>query len=200
MAEERRRSKAEQSQATREALVQVARELFAEQGFSGTATEEIVERAGVTRGALYHQFRDKRDLFLAVMEAVQGELSTRLLEATATVESPLGKLRAGFAEYLDASMDPRVARIALTEARAVLGWEEWRRIETENGYAMTFAMLEAAIQAGEIPAQPAGPLAHLLLGAANEAAFLIAGADDPSRTRAEMGEALDRLMRSLASP
>ena len=106
----------------------------------------------------------------------------------------------GFAEYLDASMDPRVARIALTEARAVLGWEEWRRIETENGYAMTFAMLEAAIQAGEIPAQPAGPLAHLLLGAANEAAFLIAGADDPSRTRAEMGEALDRLMRSLASP
>lgn len=194
-----RRTKQEQSEATRRALTGVARELFGERGYAATATEEIVERAGVTRGALYHQFKDKRDLFIAVLEQLQQEVLGRLgaAAAAAATGSPLQRLRDAFQLYLDICMEPEIQRIVLLDGRAVLGWDEWQRMESSYGLPVVVGALDAAMAAGEMEWQPSEPLAHLLLGAVNEAAFNMAAAEDSQRARAELGAALDRLVARL---
>jgi AcrR family transcriptional regulator len=194
-----RRTKQEQSEATRAALIGVARQLFGELGYAATPTEEIVERAGVTRGALYHQFKDKRDLFIAVLEKVQQDVLMRLGGAAAEsgVSSPLQRLRDAFQLYLDICMEPEIQRIVLLDGRAVLGWGEWQRLESSYGLPVVTGALEEAMEAAEIERQPAEPLAHLLLGAVNEAAFSMAAAADAKRARTELGSALDRLVARL---
>lgn len=177
----------------------VARRLFGERGYAGTATEDIVAGAGVTRGALYHQFKDKRDLFIAVLDQIQLEVLGRLgaAAAQAPTASPLQQLRRAFQMYLDITMEPEVQRIVLLDGRSVLGWGEWQRMEEAHGLPVVVGALEAAMAAGEIERQPAEPLAHLLLGAVNEAAFNIAASDDPAESRQQLGTALDRLVSRL---
>ncbi|MEX0787067.1 MAG: helix-turn-helix domain-containing protein [Dehalococcoidia bacterium] len=191
--------KAVQSEATRGELMKVARALFAERGFAGTATEEIAERAGVTRGALYHHFRDKEDLFRAVYEEVEMELAEKVVARTLSLSQAtrLEQLRAGAEAFLDACLDPAVQQIALVDAPSVLGWETWRAIDAQYGFGLLRGGLQAAIDAGEIVDQPAGPLAHLLLGALDEAALLIARADDVKAARSEVGAAVLRLLDGL---
>jgi AcrR family transcriptional regulator len=194
-----RRTKQEQSESTRAALMGVARRLFGERGYAGTATEDIVAGAGVTRGALYHQFKDKRDLFIAVLDQIQLEVLGRLGAAAVQhpTASPLQQLRRAFQMYLDITMEPEVQRIVLLDGRSVLGWGEWQRMEEAHGLPVVVGALEAAMAAGEIERQPAEPLAHLLLGAVNEAAFNIAASDDPAGSRQQLGAALDRLVSRL---
>ena len=123
----------DRSAATRARLVKAARELFAERPYADVGTEEIVRRADVTRGALYHHFTDKRDLFRAVHEQLEAELvesiGQQLMEAAS--EDPVEGLRIGVRSYLDACEDPSFARVTLIDAPAVLGWTEWRRIDEE---------------------------------------------------------------------
>jgi AcrR family transcriptional regulator len=114
--------RAEHIQDTRAALLRAARELFAEKGFAGTGTEEIVARARVTRGALYHHFRDKADLFRAVMQAVAGELAQRLVtqqlsRAAGDAASAWDQLREGFQAFLDACTGSDFQRIVLVDGR-----------------------------------------------------------------------------------
>jgi AcrR family transcriptional regulator len=189
--------KSEQSDATRAALLDSARHLFASKGYGDTATEEIVGRAGVTRGALYHHFRDKRDLFAAVLSSLESELAARLAEAAMAGSDPLAQLRAGCAAFLDACLDPEAQRIVLIDGPAVLGWEEWRRIDAEFGLGLLREALRATVDAGLIDEQPIDPLAHLLLGALDEGAMLIARADDRGAMRAEVGAAFERLLAGL---
>jgi len=193
------RSQAERSEATRGALVAAARELFAERGYAGVGTEEIVRSAGVTRGALYHHFADKRDLFDAVYLQVEVELTERIASGAlgGGAESAMGAMRAGAEMFLDACTDPEVQRIALLDGPAVLGWDRWREIGAEHGLGLIEASLQAAVDAGEIAPQPVRPLAHVLLGALDEAAMLVARADDPEATRAEVGQTLDLLLFAL---
>ena len=199
-----KRTQVERSEATREALVAAARPLFAERGYAGVGTEEIVRAAGVTRGALYHHFDGKRELFEAVYEQVEAELSERIavgaLEANAA--SPLEAMHAGAEMLLAASTEPETQRIALLDGPAVLGWDRWREIAAEHGLGLIEASLQAAIEAGEIDAQPVRPLAHVLMGALDEAAMLVARAEDPERMRAEVGRTLRALLDGLsrASP
>ncbi len=190
---------AERSQATRAALVETARELFAERGYAGVGTEEIVRAAGVTRGALYHHFDGKLELFAAVYEQVESQLVGSIAAAVDTPEAePLEVLRAGSQAFLDAcESDPAVQRIALLDAPSVLGWERWREIGMRYGLGLVRGTIEAAIEAGQIAPQPAEPLAHLLLGAIDEGALLIARADDRGATRRQVGEALERVLGAL---
>src|SRR4051794_27518259 len=161
----------ERSRVTRERLLAHARELFAERGYAAVGTEEIVRAAGVTRGALYHQFRDKAELFDAVVVAVEGDVTQRIVTgALARAASPADALRAGARAFLEVCAEPEVARILLLDAPGVLGWERWREIGQAHGLGVITAALQAAIDAGEIPAQPVRPLAHLVLGALDEAA------------------------------
>jgi AcrR family transcriptional regulator len=197
-AEPVRSLKAEQSEATRSALTAAARELFAEQGYAAVATEEIVRAAGVTRGALYHHFAGKKDLFRAVYEDVERQLVERIAEgAMRSAGDPLSALSSGAQAFLDACEDPAVQRIALVDAPSVLGWEQWRAIGMEYGFGLVEGSVQAAMDAGLIEPQPVRPLAHLLLGAIDEGGMLVARADDDGRTRREVGAAVKRFMEAL---
>src|SRR5215207_7238428 len=153
---ERRTRQAEPSAAARSALVAVARELFAERGYAGVGTEEIVQRARVTRGALYHHFRDKKDLFRAVYEQLEGELADALARQLAArpAGDPIARLRTGVRAFLDHCMDPALARITLVDAPSVLGWQEWRTVDEKYGLGLVMAGLQGAMAAGAIRHQP----------------------------------------------
>ena len=195
--------KAERSEATRAELVSVARRLFAERGYTGVGTEEIVRAAGVTRGALYHHFESKRELLAAVYEQVERELTERIAtEAFAGGQAPadpVAALRLGAELFLDACLEPDVQRIVLLDAPAVLGWERWREVASRYGLGLIEATLQAAIDAGAIAPQPAGPLAHVLMGALDEAAMYVARAEDRVAARAQMGAALSHLLDAFAA-
>ncbi|MFL6243793.1 MAG: TetR/AcrR family transcriptional regulator [Acidimicrobiia bacterium] len=190
-------SKAEQADATRTALGAAARQLFTERGYAATSTTEIVERAGVTRGALYHHFAAKDELFRAVFEQLESEVTEHVAHQALTSDDPLEQLRRGTRAYLDACIDPAVQRVVLLDGPSVLGWETWQEIEQRYGYGLVVAGVEAAIAAGLIAAQPVEALAHVLFGALTEAGMVVARADDPGAARAEMEAAMDRLLDGL---
>jgi AcrR family transcriptional regulator len=190
--------KADQSEATRAALVQAARELFAARGYADVATEEIVRAAGVTRGALYHHFAGKKQLFEAVYEEVERGLVEQIAtSASASAGDPLEALHAGAQAFLDACEDPAVRRIALLDAPSVLGWERWREIGLRYGFGLVQGTVQAAMDAGLIDRQPVTPLSHLLLGAIDEGAMLIARAHDDGETRAQVGASVTRFLDTL---
>jgi AcrR family transcriptional regulator len=190
-------TKAEQADATRSALSAAARQLFTERGYAATSTTEIVEQAGVTRGALYHHFAAKDELFRAVFEQLEGEVTRRVAEEALTSADPLEQLRRGTRAYLDACIDPAVQRVVLLDGPSVLGWETWQEIEQRYGYGLVVAGVEAAIGAGLISAQPVEPLAHVLFGALTEAGMVVARADEPRTARVDMEAAMDRLLEGL---
>ena len=159
-----RRTQVDRSAATRTALIDAARPLFAEHGFGGVGTETIVRAAGVTRGALYHQFADKTELFAAVFEAVEEDIGARIGEVVAAAGStdPLEAMRTGAGAWLDACAEPEVQQIVLLDAPAVLGWERWREIGMRHGMGLVEAVLGHGDGGGpRAPpaAAPAGPRA-----------------------------------------
>ncbi|HEY5943004.1 MAG TPA: helix-turn-helix domain-containing protein [Solirubrobacterales bacterium] len=196
---EKRRTQAERTQATRDALIAAALRLFTERGYDEVGTEEIVRAAGVTRGALYHQFGDKPSLLEAVYERLEAESTERVARIVlgSELHSPMAAMKAGIEAFLDECAQPELRQIALHDAPAVLGWERWREIGAANGLGLIEASLAAAIEAGEIRELPVKPLAHLLLGALDEAAMLIAREDRP-QGRAEVTEVLLALLESFA--
>jgi AcrR family transcriptional regulator len=196
------RTQAQRREATRAALIDAARMLFAERGYAGVGTEEIVRAAGVTRGALYHHFADKRELFAAVYETIEAELAERIASGAlaADVSSPLEAMRAGAEMFLVACTEPDVQQIVLLDGPSVLGWDRWREIAAAHGLGLIEASLQAAIDAGAIEAQPVRTLAHVLMGALDEGAMLVARADDPDAMRREVGQTLDALLTGLGEP
>jgi AcrR family transcriptional regulator len=189
----------ERSRVTRERLLEHAQALFGERGYADVGTEEIVRAAGVTRGALYHQFRDKQALFEAVVETVEAETTARIAAQAAGAEDPLAALRAGGRAFLAICADPHVERILMLDAPAVLGWTRWREIRNEHGLGLVTGVLEAGMEAGVIGRQPAVALAHLLLGALHEGAMLVTGAQEREAARAEVEAVIDRLLDGLAA-
>jgi AcrR family transcriptional regulator len=194
-----RRTQAERSESTRAALVAAARKLFAEHGYAAVGTEEIVRAAGVTRGALYHHFDGKERLLEAVYEQIEAGLLERIAAQVGVAASgdPLGELTLGAVALIDASRDPEVHRIVLLDAPSVLGWERWREIGWRYGMGLTEAVLGAAIEAGQLPPQPLRPLAHVLLGALDEAALYVARAADPESARRDVALVLQALIDGL---
>lgn len=196
-------TRAGQTAATRKALLSAGRKLFAERGYYDTFTNEIVETAGLTRGALYHHFRRKEDLFRAVYEDVELELMQKITGSVFSTTDPRAsaweRLRRGIHAFLDHSLDPSVQRITLLDAPAVLGWEAWREIDAKYGYGLLRAAIQAAIDEGSIDEQPTEPLASFLFGGLIEAAMLIARAADVEVARDESGQAVDRLLGGIKS-
>jgi AcrR family transcriptional regulator len=186
-----------EARATRDALIGAALELFTGRGYAGVGTEEIVARANVTRGALYHHFTDKRDLFRAVFERVEGELMERIGARMKSTDDPWELMIAGMRSFLDACEEPAVKQISLSDAPAVLGWREWREIDNRHGLGLTRAALQGAIDSGVLRPIAVGPMAHLLVAALSEAAFVIAHAEHPRQARAEVEEALIQLVEGL---
>ncbi|GAA4911173.1 TetR family transcriptional regulator [Actinomycetospora succinea] len=195
----KRRTQEERSTATREALKAAARHLWAARGYVDVGTPEIAAEAGVTRGAMYHQFADKTALFLAVLEDVEERVMADLAEAVvaAGARTPASALRAALDAWLTICVDPEVRQLVLLDAPSVLGWRRFRELTAHYSLGMTEQLLRAAVDAGQLADQPLRPLAHVLIGALDEGAMVIADADDEERARREVREVLLRLLDGL---
>jgi AcrR family transcriptional regulator len=199
--DDNRRTQAERAAETREALIAAARPLFAAHGFAEVALETIVRAAGLTRGALYHHFADKTELFAAVYERVDGEVAARMGEAIAAAgqTDPVEVMRLGAGFWLDACSDPEVQRIVLVDAPAVLGWTRWSEVGNRYNIGLVRALLTNAIETGRIPPQPVEATALTMLGAMREATLYIARASDHDQAREDAGAVINRLIDALAA-
>jgi AcrR family transcriptional regulator len=197
--ESKRRTQTERSAATRGALVAAGRRLWAERGYADVGTPEIAAAAGVTRGAMYHQFADKSALFLAVAEAVEGDVTARLGEfvAASGAQDPAAALHAAVDGWLEACEQPEVRQVLLLDGPVVLGWDGFRDMALRYGLGLTESMLRAAIDAGQLAEQPTRALAHVLLGALDEAALYVATSEDRAVARGEVALVLHRLLDGM---
>ena len=184
-------------EATRERLLAAARELFGERGYEGTSVEAVLERSGVARGALYHHFPAKADLFDAVAQLVFAEIAGRTAAAAAREQEPLQALRAGCHAWLEMALDPAVQRIALLDPQAAVGWLRWRGLDEQYSLGGLRASMRTLAREGRVPDGQTELLAYMLLAALNEAALYIANAEDQPAAlrsgRATVDTLLDRL-------
>ena len=172
--------------------------MFAANGYDATGTEQIVAEAQVTRGALYHHFRDKADLFRAVMEEAAGDVARRLTDDQTQLEgSPLDEIRDGVSAFLDVCVGGDFQRIVLIDGPRVLGEQAWDQLVERYGRALLEEWLTRAITAGDMDPVPVRSLARLLIAMLTEASLAIAGAADPAATRAELGVTLTRLLDGM---
>ena len=156
----------------------------------------------MTRGALYHQFASKADLFAAVLDQVEAEIAERVASAVAGFDpaDTTGMLLAGADAWLDASSEPDLQRIVLLDGPSVLGWDRWREICLRHTVGLIAALLQDGIDRGSLPPQPVQALTHVLVGAVDEAALYIAQAEDGAAARADMDLVIRRLTLALAAP
>jgi AcrR family transcriptional regulator len=183
-----------QGAATQKALRRHARKLFAQKGYSGANTSELVERARLTKGALYHHFANKREIYLAVVEDMEAELVERI-EAAGAGKAPWARLSAMCHAYIEASRDPALARMLVLEAPVVLGWKTWCNLEQKYEVA---AFARCLAEAGALQ-EPPETLAQVILGALTTGARVIATAADPDAARADVERTIDRLIAGLRS-
>ena len=192
-------TQAERTEATRGRLITTARRLFAERGFAATSTEEILSEAAVSRGALYHHFPSKTDLFQATFEQVEDELTERILQRAAVggETDPIRILRLGFDAFLEECVNPEVQRIVMLDGPTVLGWDLWHELDERYGFGTIKAVLTVAADTGRVEASTVEPLAHLLLGAVMQAGMVVARAEDPLATKKAMTDTFALIVSNL---
>jgi AcrR family transcriptional regulator len=197
-----RRTQHERTEATRTALTAAARRLFGAEGYAAVGTERIAREAGVTRGALYHQYADKSDLFAAVLEKVEAEIVERMARAAAAAEpsDSAALLLAGADAFLDACAEPELGRIVLIDGPSVLGWQRWRGICLRYSVGLVASLLAEGMERGTIARQPVDALTHVLVGAVDEAALYVALADDRAQARADTRAVLRRVAAAIVDP
>lgn len=193
------RSRTEAAADTRERLVSRARSLFAQRGYTDVGLSEIVTEAGVTKGALYHHFGSKADLFRAVLARVHGEVGERVAAAAETGDDPWDRLLLGCDAFLRASGDPVARRILLVDGPAVLGWSEWKALDAAASERHLTEAIEELVSAGIFAEQPIPPVVHLLSGAMNEAALWLAHSSGPDDIAATM-RTLTAMLTALRRP
>ena len=191
--------RAEHAADTRGALITAARRLFAAHGFDGTGTEQIVAEARVTRGALYHHFRDKADIFRAAMAEAAADVATRLIdEQLATdAQSPMAEIREGVSAFLDVCVDGDFQRIVLVDGPRVLGSDAWEDLVEQYGRGILEEWLERCVGTGDLDEMPLRALARLLIAMLTEASLAIARSEDAQSERDAFGETLDRILIGL---
>lgn len=188
------------STGARQALVAAALELFVERDYDEVSTEEILTRSGVSRGAMYHHFPTKLDLFRAVFEASEQRALGLIADQLATAADPFAALLLGARAYLRlAETNREMRRIGLTQSRAVLGWSGWREAATNLGVGVVRALVSSAIEAGQMSARDPETTAQILLGALIEAAMLIVVAEDPAIARERSEAVIVELIEGLRS-
>lgn len=197
MSDDPRDGREQRSEATRSALVAAARSLFVERGYAAVSTGDIARVAAVTRNALYYHFPTKEAVFRAVYENVEGELAARVLPAALAHDTSRAQLEAGIEEFLDGCLEPAVARISVLQAPAALGFEQMREIDNRNYLGTLRDGIRRAVETGELPDLPVDSLASMLIGALDEAALLIATADDPAAARRDAGAVAHALVAGL---
>lgn len=186
-----------QGETTRGELMAIGRRLFAAHGYDGTSIEAVLDEAKMSRGALYHHFDSKEALFAAVLETVEADVARAITKAAAGIADPVVALRAGCDAWLRLARDPVVRQIALIDAPAVVGWQQWRAIDERYAFGLLKGGLQAAAAAGRVRADVVDVLAHMLLAALAEVALVVARAGDGTKAvkqgQTAVHELLDRL-------
>jgi AcrR family transcriptional regulator len=182
---------------TRDHIIATARELFAKDGYEATSTEQVLQRTGISRGALYHHFKNKEALFEAVLEDLEGELAAAAAKAAAGASDPVVAMRAGCASFLMEAAKPEVRQIILVDAHSVVGWQKWREIEERYGLGMLKQGLKAIAATHEIPDQAVELYAHILLATMIEVAFLTSRSSNPAEAMRQAMNTVDVLLRRL---
>ncbi len=193
------RTQAERTESTRRALITAGRTLFAAKGFAAVATTELATAAGVSRGAMYHQFADKSALFAAVVEQIELEVMDRIAAGAGT-SSDVGRMLLQAADvWFDACLEPEIQQIVLLDGPVVLGWEAFRAVTLRYGAGLTEALLRAGMDDGSIVDLPVEVLSAMLLGALNEGAMLVARSVEPDRTRGEARRVIEHLIAAICA-
>lgn len=184
---------------TRRDLIDAGRELFVERGYFNTSISDLVAKSGVgTRGAFYHHFKDKAELFRAVFEEVESDLTLRSIATPPPGADPWERLTRGMHGFLEAALEPEVQRVMLVDGPVVLGWQTLRAIQENNSIALINEIVRQAIADGIIDDQPVGELTHMIVAALEEASRLVAHAANPTRACRRAAKILDRLLLSFA--
>jgi AcrR family transcriptional regulator len=184
--------------ATRERVLAAARALFGEEGYEATSIESVLEASGVARGALYHHFRSKSELFDAVLADVLVEIAQRTAAAAAGHgKDPVQGLRAGSHAWLALALEPEIQRIALLDPTGAVGWARWREQDQQHSLGGLRATLARLAEEGRVPQEQAELLAHVLLAALNEAALFVAFAEDQRAAAATARATVDTLIERL---
>jgi AcrR family transcriptional regulator len=183
--------------ATREHLIEVATTLFAERGYEDTSIETVLQEASVSRGSLYHHFKNKEALFEAVLEAIENDIGLRVMEAAAGATDPKEMLRLGSLAWVQLAGDPVVQRVLLVDAPAVLGWERWRALEERHALGLIKLALAAIADQGELEPELVDAFSHVVLAAINEIALLIARSDQPVREAEQGAAAIEEMLSRL---
>jgi AcrR family transcriptional regulator len=173
---------AKRIEATRNAIVQAAEDLFGRQGYAATTVDAVAAAAGIAKGAVYHHFQGKGRLFETVLEATTAQLAAEVARRASAAADVWDSLAVATEAYFELASVGPAAQIVLKDGPAVLGWQRWREIDSEHFGRAIPAVLEAAMREGLIATQPVEPLARLLLGAATEAAAACAASPDPAET------------------
>jgi AcrR family transcriptional regulator len=189
--------KIEKGLTTRQHIVAVATHLFTQAGYEATSVEAILSACGISRGALYHHFASKDELFEAVFEAIEEEIAKETAEASRGIADPADRLRTGCKAFLELVHIDRFRQIALVDAPSVLGWRNWREIEERHGFGALKAGLKAAAKVRGLNREPVDEMAHMLLAALIEGALLIIRAEDPASVRRSTIAAIDRLIDGI---
>jgi AcrR family transcriptional regulator len=186
---------------TRREIVDAAMKLFAERGYAGVSIEAVLAACGISRGALYHHFASKEALFEAVFEAVEIDVTNRVVSRSAGANDPSEAVWAGCEAFLDLTQEPVVRQIMLTDAPAVLGWDKWREIDARHAFGLLKAALGPAAAEAGLRAEVVDAFAHMLLASLSEVALMIAQAEDAPVALANGKAALRELLaRVLARP
>ena len=190
-------TQAERRATTVTAITRAAKSLFAEHGFDRTSVDDIVAKAGVAKGAFYHHFPSKEQVFTAVLDELQQALSMDVIAAAMPGSDALDRLKRGTRAFLVACCKPAVRRIVLIDGPAVIGWEAWRALDARYFGALTRQAVEDAMTEDLLARRPVEPLVQLLVGAVTEAAMVCARSSEPKRTVSDLMAGLDALLHGL---
>lgn len=180
-------------------IVEAATRLFAERGYAAVSIEAVLAACGISRGALYHHFRSKEALFEAVFEAVEIDVTGRVVGRSSAAGGPAEAVRAGCEAFLDLTQEPVVRQIMLTDAPSVLGWDKWREIDARHAFGLLKAALEPAAEEAGLPAEVVDAFAHMLLASLSEVALMIAQAEDAAAALTNGKAALRELLNRILS-
>jgi AcrR family transcriptional regulator len=188
----------ERGLATRDRIVSAAMRLFTAVGYEDTSIEDLLADLQISRGALYHHFNGKKELFEAVLERVEADIAQATRDATVDIADPVVALRTGVDAFLRMARDETVKRIVLIDAPAVLGWEKWREIDARHGFGLMKASLKTVAKKKRLRTELIEIYAHILLAGVMETALVIARADDSEKAtrngRAAIAELINKLL------
>ena len=190
-------SKIATGQQTAAHLVAIARKHFKTRGYSSTALEDIAKEAGMTRGAVYHHFDGKKGLFLAVFTDAQADIANRIIEVDKSGLPIWDRFISCNRIFLETCLDSDLQKIVLIDAPAVLGWDEWRKIDEAITLGILRSHLKELIDKGIIKPLPLEPLTHAISGANNEVLLWIAQSDDPKKAFDEALSIINEFLWSL---